>query len=321
MTLEEQINALKQLPEPWAVKKSRNVRGEFTTGDFVEWKLRNIFGPHNWRFNVQTGPEVIRISETEAYAQVTGRLSVVFNDGQWITQDAVGVWPLKATKASEGGTLENGTSAERYETVIKAAVTDSLKACAERLGTCFRPMRDLELRAEILRRNVAASPQGQAERAKSPAQHQAELTGKAPPPSHTAGPGSRRPAPIPTQKHPVATPPIGGTSPTTDPPTPETQAKAKAETDELMGRVPDTPQAEESPPATAPDITAANFWKLASSARRDGVTSDQVQAAAEIANGDGWTKAVGHLQRMIQNAQRDQALPADNRPNNRMFKS
>jgi len=148
MKFEQQIKALCQLVEPWAVKQTRGVKGQYVTGEYVEYKLREIFGPSGWSFVIQAGPEVVTVSEQIAYSQVTGRLTCTFANGTVIIQDAVGVWPLKATDANNGGTLE-ATAAERYETVLKAACTDALKAAAERVGSCFRPLSDANLIAYL----------------------------------------------------------------------------------------------------------------------------------------------------------------------------
>jgi len=157
MTLEEQIAALGQLAHKWAVREAKQVRGAFTSGEYVEYQLRRILGPHAWSFTILQGPEIVTISETEAYAQVVGRLHASFADGSDVHQDAVGVWPLRASNARGGGTL-GATSAERYEAVLKAACTDALKAAAERLGSCFRPLSDPELRRQILREQFRHAP-------------------------------------------------------------------------------------------------------------------------------------------------------------------
>lgn len=146
-----QLGELEKLAHDRFIQRNDNVKGDFTSGDFVEWRLRNIFGPQNISVELRDGPRVVTISESQAYAQALIRLSVRFADGTETFQDAVGVWPLAATKASQGGTLEN-TAAERYETVLKACQTDGIKAAAERLGTCFRPLFDLALKAFIVER-------------------------------------------------------------------------------------------------------------------------------------------------------------------------
>jgi len=146
-----QLEELEKLVHDRFIQKNENVKGAFTSGDFVEWRLRNIFGPQNISVELRDGPRVVTISESQAYTQALIRLSVRFADGTETYQDAVGVWPLAATKAREGGTLEN-TAPERYETVLKACQTDGIKAAAERLGTCFRPLSDLALKAFVVER-------------------------------------------------------------------------------------------------------------------------------------------------------------------------
>ena len=193
MELEQQIQELNQLVDPWAVKKSKHVKGPYTTGEYVEYQLRRIFGPQNWSFTILSGPETITISNSEAYAQAVGRLTVRFADGSEVTQDSSGVWPLRATAASNGGTLEN-TAAERYETVLKAACTDALKAAAERIGTCFRPMSDLDLEAHVNREAFRSSESGK-RIAEIPAEESARhLHGDPEPEKPTKANGDARPA-------------------------------------------------------------------------------------------------------------------------------
>lgn len=146
-----QLEELEKLVHDRFIQTNDNVKGAFTSGDFVEWRLRNIFGPQNISVELRDGPRVVTISESQAYTQALIRLSVRFADGTETYQDAVGVWPLAATKAKEGGTLEK-TAPERYETVLKACQTDGIKAAAERLGTCFRPLSDLALKAFVAER-------------------------------------------------------------------------------------------------------------------------------------------------------------------------
>jgi len=144
MTYEQQLEALASFVDDWAVKQDKAVKGEFTSGDYVTWQLNRIFSPGHWDFQILNGPEIVTLNEANAYVRVIGRLTVRFADGLEAYQDDIGIWPLRATKANQGGTLEN-TAAERYETVEKAARTDCLKNAAQNLGTCFRPMTDLEL--------------------------------------------------------------------------------------------------------------------------------------------------------------------------------
>jgi hypothetical protein len=149
-TVEWQIDQLTRLCDSWAVQESRHVRGSFTSGDYVEYQLRRIFGPNRWSFTILENPTIVEVAETEGYAQMIGRLEVTFYDGGSVVQDAVGVWPLKASNVRNGGTLES-TASERYETVLKAACTDALKAAAERIGSCFRPVYDERVRSAITR--------------------------------------------------------------------------------------------------------------------------------------------------------------------------
>lgn len=145
-TVEEQREALASPIDSRFVKKDANVKGPYSTGDYVVWKLNEIFGPDNWKHTVQQGPELITNNDQNAYAQVTIRLTVQFANGEQVIHDDVGIWPFKATR---GQTLE-GTAPERYETVIKASITDGIKACVEYLGICFRPMADENLRKHII---------------------------------------------------------------------------------------------------------------------------------------------------------------------------
>jgi len=145
MNHQEQLDALASLVDDWAIKKDKRVKGEFTSVDFVTFKLNQIFTPGGWSFSILDGPTMVTINETRAYTLLTGRLEVRFADGQEAHQDDVGIWPLVATGAREGKPLTD-TAPERYETVLKAARTDCLKNAARNLGTCFAPLTDLALR-------------------------------------------------------------------------------------------------------------------------------------------------------------------------------
>ena len=164
---QEQIAALALLVEPRFVKQDKNVKGNFTSGDYVEFQLREIFGPANINIEIKSGPELVNISERESYTRIVIRLWVTFANGQQAYQDSIGVWPLKATRAAEGGTLEE-TAAERYETALKASMTDAIKGAAERLGNCFRPTMDATVTSLISEREYkrkhpkALTPEGQA---------------------------------------------------------------------------------------------------------------------------------------------------------------
>jgi hypothetical protein len=156
-TIDEQREALAAPIDSKFVKNDTNVKGPYSTGDYVVWKLNEIFGPDNWKHTIQAGPELITNNDQNAYAQVTIRLTVQFANGEQVTHDDVGIWPFKATR---GQTLE-GTAPERYETVIKASVTDGIKACVEYLGICFRPMADENLRKHIVGQIRAAGKKEQ----------------------------------------------------------------------------------------------------------------------------------------------------------------
>jgi len=140
-TLSSQLEKLQKLVDSAFVKTAKEVKGAFTTGEYVTWLLNDIFGPFRWNFTILQGPELITLSEQAAYAQVVGRLEVVFADGTKTHQDDIGIWPLVATGARKGGTLED-TSPERYETACKAARTDCLKNAVYNFGTCFAPLSD-----------------------------------------------------------------------------------------------------------------------------------------------------------------------------------
>jgi len=143
-TLKWQLSELTKLVERTFIKTAKEVKGSYVTGDYVTWLLNYIFTPANWSFTILQGPEIITLSDKTAYAQVVGRLEVTFVGGHQAHQDDIGIWPLVATGARKGGTL-NDTSPERYETVSKAARTDCLKNAAYNLGTCFGPLSDTVL--------------------------------------------------------------------------------------------------------------------------------------------------------------------------------
>lgn len=184
LTYEEQIEALAALVEDWAVKKDKAVKGAFTSGDFVTYRLSQIFTPANWQFTILDGPKFVGLSETNAYFQLVGRLAVRFANGEEAHQDDVGIWPLKATNAKNGGVLRD-TAPERYETAAKAARTDCLKNAARNLGVCFAPQTDLKLLTHIKRQAHLKKTQAEPER--SAAQDTAELFGDAGPPQQPPG--------------------------------------------------------------------------------------------------------------------------------------
>jgi hypothetical protein len=251
MTLDQQVAALGRLTDDWALKQSRQVRGAFTSGEYVEYQLRTILGPHAWSFTVLQGPELVTISESEAYAQVVGRLEARFADGSVVHQDAVGVWPLRASNARGGGTLED-TSAERYEAVLKAACTDALKAAAERLGSCFRPLTDQELQHHIQQEVSARSqrvPQGEE------------------PPAPPGDAGAVEPTLIPVDSAPEVEAPV----------VPEPAATS----DEMP----------------AGEVTAAEYWRLASEAFKAGVSPERIREIYDGADEGGWSEAIDQLRK------------------------
>jgi hypothetical protein len=156
LTFDEQIAELNSFPPAWAVKTAPGaVKGPFTTGDFVTYQLNRIFGHNGWSFEVSRF-DTVTLNEVNAYVRVVGRLTVRFADGSTVTKEDVGITPVTATKAA--GTLVD-TRPEVFETGEKAAVTDCLKACAEKLGLCFRPLLDQEL-AKTIQRDRAPRPNG-----------------------------------------------------------------------------------------------------------------------------------------------------------------
>lgn len=140
-TIAEQRAALNTPVEPRFICKKPHIKGPFTTGDYIRWKMNQIFGPDNWSHTILQGPELVKINDLSAYVQVTVRLTVQFANDLTAIHDDLGVSILQATRGSN----LDGTSPERYETVFKAAITDAVKACAEYLGICFRPLGDESL--------------------------------------------------------------------------------------------------------------------------------------------------------------------------------
>jgi hypothetical protein len=144
-TVESQRKALSTPVDPRFVNTNKNVKGPYTTGDYVRWKLNEIFGPDHWSHTIVQGPEIVQLSEQSAYVRVIIRLTVKFANGEQVTHDDIGFAPLQATQ----GARLDGTAPERYETVWKSAITDGVKACAEYLGICFRPLADGKLNREL----------------------------------------------------------------------------------------------------------------------------------------------------------------------------
>jgi recombination DNA repair RAD52 pathway protein len=127
------------------VRRNASVKGAYTTGDYVRLMLNQIFGPDNWSHTVLSGPELVRLNAGGAYIKTLVRLTVRFANGQQVVHEDVGVTVLTAGRSVE----LDGVAPERYETALKAAVTDGLKACAEHLGACFRPMGDADLERSL----------------------------------------------------------------------------------------------------------------------------------------------------------------------------
>lgn len=140
-TLAEQRAALNTPVEPRFICRNPHIKGPYTTGDYIRWKMNQIFGPDNWSHTILQGPELVKVNDLNAYVQVSVRMTARFADGQTVTHDDVGVAVLQASRGSD----LDGTTPERYETVLKAAITDGVKACAEYLGICFRPLGDASL--------------------------------------------------------------------------------------------------------------------------------------------------------------------------------
>ena len=135
------------------IRRNSNVKGPYTTGDYVRLMLNQIFGPDNWSHVVLSGPELVRLNAGGAYVKTVVRLTVRFANGQQAVHEDVGVTVLSAGRSDN---LDN-IAPQRYETALKAAVTDGLKACAEHLGACFRPMGDADLERSLRGARSAAN--------------------------------------------------------------------------------------------------------------------------------------------------------------------
>jgi recombination DNA repair RAD52 pathway protein len=127
------------------VRRAASVKGAYTTGDYVRLMLNQIFGPDNWSHTVLSGPDMVRLNAGGAYVKTLVRLTVRFANGQQVVHEDVGITVLNAGRSVE----LDAVAPERYETALKAAVTDGLKACAEHLGACFRPMGDADLERSL----------------------------------------------------------------------------------------------------------------------------------------------------------------------------
>jgi Rad52/22 family double-strand break repair protein len=142
------------------VRRNASVKGAYTTGDYVRLMLNQIFGPDNWSHTVLSGPELVRLNAGGAYIKTLVRLTVRFANGQQVVHEDVGVTVLTAGRS----VALDEVAPERFETALKAAVTDGLKACAEHLGACFRPMGDADLERSLR----GARPDSQAARRHPP---------------------------------------------------------------------------------------------------------------------------------------------------------
>jgi hypothetical protein len=163
-TIELQRQALNTPVDHRFINQTQHVKGPYTTGDYVRWKLNQIFGPDNWSHMLLNGPDLIPVNDRNAYVQVTVSLEVNFANGHQVIHHDVGVWPLQATRGSD----LDGTVPERYETVLKAAITDGIKACSEYLGTCFRPLGDEILDRHIRRGKLSPMVKDQRSRIEKP---------------------------------------------------------------------------------------------------------------------------------------------------------
>lgn len=139
-TKSEQLEMLAMLIRPEHIHKGSTAShgAPYASSDYVTWMLGQIFTPAGWSMTILDGPRLVMVNDRQAFYETTIRLDVTFADGERAHRDDVGVWPLVASKDE---TLAE-TSPERYETARKSAVSDGLKACAERLGLAFRPLVD-----------------------------------------------------------------------------------------------------------------------------------------------------------------------------------
>lgn len=193
-TQEWQEGTLGRLVAKTFIREKREVKGPYTTADFVMWALNEIFGPSNWSFTILEGPELVMYSDTLGYSKATVRLKARFVNGDEVEHDEVGVWPLRASKINQGGTFET-TPPEVYEQVLKSAVTDGLKACTDHIGKCFRPIADNELEGFLIRRQAKADlkANGQSAEGEDPKKSADDLYGeKAEPEPKKAEPKAKK---------------------------------------------------------------------------------------------------------------------------------
>ena len=62
-TVEAQRQALDAPVDPRHIRKSQNVKGPFTTGDYVRWKMNQVFGPDNWSHTIVKGPDLVTLND------------------------------------------------------------------------------------------------------------------------------------------------------------------------------------------------------------------------------------------------------------------
>lgn len=153
-TVEWQEWMLAQMVREEFVKKTQQVKGPYTSGDYVTFLLNEIFGPSHWSHRILDGPKMVQYGEAMAYCQATIQLTVRFADGTESIHEDIGIWTFYATDARGGGTLDE-SKPERWEQVVKSTITDGLKACTDHLGNCFRPIADKELEGFLRRRQAA----------------------------------------------------------------------------------------------------------------------------------------------------------------------
>jgi hypothetical protein len=66
-TVQEQRTALDSPVEPRFICQNSHIKGPFTTGDYVRWKMNQIFGPDNWSHTILQGPDLVKVNDLNAY--------------------------------------------------------------------------------------------------------------------------------------------------------------------------------------------------------------------------------------------------------------
>ncbi len=178
-TVEWQEWMLAQMVREEFIKKKKEVKGPYTSGDYVTFLLNEIFGPSHWSHRILDGPKMVQYGDAMAYCQATIQLTVRFADGTESIHEDIGIWTFYATDARGGGTLDE-SKPERWEQVVKSTITDGLKACTDHLGNCFRPIADQVLDSFLRKRQAKAALKEKGVNAEGePAQKSAEdLFGK-----------------------------------------------------------------------------------------------------------------------------------------------